>query len=618
MSPGSAPITPARLDASADGTPFSAAYGDVYFSRDGGVAETRQVFLAGNGLPERWRGRSRFVVVETGFGTGLNFLATWQAWRADPAAPRRLHYFSVEAHPLARDDLAAALAPWRELAELPRALTAAYPPLVPGFHRRHFDGGRVTLTLALGEAEVMLGALEAGADAFYLDGFAPARNPAMWSERVFGQLARLAAPGATLATYTVAGEVRARAAAAGFRLEKRAGFGRKREMLAGVFSGRGGTPAAAPVRVAVIGAGLAGTACAERLAARGVAVDLIERHAGPAREASANPCGVLRPMVSAAWTPQSRFTAAAAAYGTHELTRGGEPLRWGASGVLQLSRGERHAGKIAADTARMAAPADFVRGVDQAEAAAIAGVPVSGPGVWFAGGAWAVAPSVCEARLARAGEGVRRVYSREAVQLRPQSDGWQVADAAGAVICAADAVILANAWQVTGLPAAAWLPVRPVRGQTTLIPARAPAPQVPVCREGCITPAVDGWHALGATFGEEDPERTPRAADNLENLGRLERMLPGYGAGLDPQRLDAWVGFRAVSADRFPLAGALARNAGEPPLYACLALGARGLAWSGLAAELVASLVCGDPLPLERDVLAALDPARYRSGPENP
>ncbi|HSO08149.1 MAG TPA: FAD-dependent 5-carboxymethylaminomethyl-2-thiouridine(34) oxidoreductase MnmC, partial [Pelomicrobium sp.] len=518
---------------------------------------------------------------------------------------------SVEGAPLQRRDLTAALAPWEELDALAPLLANAYPALVPGFHRLHFDGGRVTLTLALGDAPAMLAALEARADAFYLDGFAPARNPAMWSRKVFDEVGRLAAPGATLATYSVAREVRERAAAAGFRLEKRAGFGHKREMLTGVFEGRASPDNSVPRRVAVIGAGLAGTACAERLAARGVGVDLIERHPGPAREASGNPAGVLRAMVSAAWTPQSRFTAAASGYGVRELRQYDSLPSWGASGVLQLARGERHADKIAGDTARMAAPADFVRWVDAREAAAIAGVPVSGPGVWFGGGAWAVAPSVCHVRLLHAGQAVRRIFSREAVALRIGEPGWRVVDAAGALLSEADAVVCANASQVVDFPGLAELPVRPVRGQTTLIPARHPSPRVPVCREGCITPAVDGVHALGATFGEGDPERAPRAADNVENLGRLERMLPGYGDGLAPDGLRAWVGFRAVSADRFPLIGRLPRPDGEPPLYACLALGARGLTWSGLAAELAASLACGDPLPLEREVVAALDPARF-------
>lgn len=610
MSAASPPIRPAALAMTAEGTPFSAEYGDVYCSREGGIAETVHVFLAGNGLPARWRERQRFVIVETGFGAGLNFLATWDAWRRD-AAPGRLHFVSVEAHPLQRSDLVAALAPWPELDELAARLANAYPALVPGFHRLHFDGGRVTLTLALGEAEAMLAALGARADAFYLDGFAPASNPAMWSTGVFRELGRLAAPGATLATYTVAREVKERAAAAGFRLEKRPGFGRKREMLTGVFAGGASPVPAPPRRVAVIGAGLAGTACAERLAARGVAVDLVERHPGAAREASGNPAGVLRPMVSAAWTPQSRFTAAAAGYGVREL-RGWDSLpAWQPSGVLQLGRGERHAAKLAADADRMGAPGDFLRPVDAREAAVIAGVPVSGPGIWFGSGAWAVAPSVCHARLLHAGATLRQVFAREAVLVRTAGGGWRVLDGAGALLSEADAVVLASAARTVELPFAATLPVRLVRGQTTLIPVRRPAPQVPVCREGCIAPASDGFHALGATFGEDDPERAPRAADNAENLGRLERMLPGYGAGLDPGRLAAWVGFRAVSADRLPLAGALPPPDGGPPLWACLALGARGLTWSALTAELVASGLCGDPLPLERDVRAALDPARF-------
>src|SRR5258706_10766322 len=233
MAPRSVSVTPARFERGEGGVPTSPEFHDIYHSADGGLAQARHVFLQGNALPERWADRPSFTILETGFGLGLNFLAAWQAWRADPRRPARLHFVSIEKHPFARADLEAALAPFAELGALGAALCRAWPPRIAGFHRLHFEGGRIALTLVLGDAGECLPQLEARADALFLDGFAPARNPAMWSPQVVRELARLAAPGATLATWTVAGGVRSALAGAGFRVEEGAGFPRKRAVNAG-------------------------------------------------------------------------------------------------------------------------------------------------------------------------------------------------------------------------------------------------------------------------------------------------------------------------------------------------------------------------------------------------
>jgi tRNA 5-methylaminomethyl-2-thiouridine biosynthesis bifunctional protein len=221
-----AALVAAELRLCDDGVPFSERFDDVYFSAAGGLEETRHTFLLGNGLPQRWRYAEHFTIVEAGFGTGLNFLATWQAWSESARAGARLHYVSVEKHPLSPVDLGRIWASWPELATLARELIGVYPPPVPGFHRLHVDGGRVALTLLFGDATAMLERLDTRADAFFLDGFAPARNPDMWTDALFAELRRVAATGATLATYSVAGGVRRGLTNAGFRVEKRAGYGR--------------------------------------------------------------------------------------------------------------------------------------------------------------------------------------------------------------------------------------------------------------------------------------------------------------------------------------------------------------------------------------------------------
>jgi tRNA 5-methylaminomethyl-2-thiouridine biosynthesis bifunctional protein len=231
------PIKPVRLALDANGTPVSEAYGDVYHSAAGGHEQALHVFLAGNGLPGAWQGKERFVILETGFGLGLNFLATWLAWRNDPQRCAELQFISLEKHPFSADDLAQAQGVWPEFAALSEELHRHWPALIPGEHRLELDGGRVVLRLVFGEASETLGRLNAAVDAFYLDGFSPAKNPAMWSPALCLSLARLANPGATLATWSVAGSVRRALTAAQFAVQKSLGFAGKRQMLVGQYMG---------------------------------------------------------------------------------------------------------------------------------------------------------------------------------------------------------------------------------------------------------------------------------------------------------------------------------------------------------------------------------------------
>ncbi|MFZ4537192.1 tRNA (5-methylaminomethyl-2-thiouridine)(34)-methyltransferase MnmD [Propionivibrio sp.] len=229
------PLEPARLTLGFEGMPISEVYDDVYYSAAGGHFQARHVFLAGNNLPARWQGKKCFVILETGFGLGLNFLTTWLAWQNDPDRCEILRFVSLEKHPFRADDLELAHAVWPELALLAAELRERWPPLVPGEHRLEFDGGRVILTLVFGDAVETLPKIDAAVDAFYLDGFSPAKNPELWSPALCRSLARLALRGATLATWSVAGSVRLALRAAQFDVKKRPGFAGKRQMLVGRF-----------------------------------------------------------------------------------------------------------------------------------------------------------------------------------------------------------------------------------------------------------------------------------------------------------------------------------------------------------------------------------------------
>ena len=220
----------------ADGTPVSPTYGDVYHSAAGGHAQARHVFLAGNGLPGRWWRRGHFVILETGFGLGINFLATWLAWLNDAERCRELHFISLEKHPFRAEDLVRAHRAWPEFAELSATLCGAWPELAPGVHRLTLADGGIQLSLVFGDALQQLSGLDTAADAFYLDGFSPAKNPELWSPELCRSLARLAAPGATLATWSVAGSVRRALAEAGCSVRRVPGFADKRQMLVGSFA----------------------------------------------------------------------------------------------------------------------------------------------------------------------------------------------------------------------------------------------------------------------------------------------------------------------------------------------------------------------------------------------
>lgn len=603
------PVTPAALSFR-DGAAFSEIYGDTYWSRDGGLDETRHVFLSGNDLPARWHERGRFTILETGFGTGLNFLCAWQRFRETARPDARLHYLSVDKHPIRREDLECLYRSWPALAGLGRALLERYPPLTPGFHRLHLDGGRVSLTLLWGEATEMLAQVEAQVDAFFLDGFAPSRNSDMWSEALFAQLARLAAPGATFTTYSAAGKVSRGMTAAGFAVGKTPGFGRKREMLAGRFAGTEPASSDRDRRALVIGGGIAGTLVAERLAARGWTIDLVERRDGLARETSGNPAGVLQPVPSADWNRLSRLTLAGFHYALRRLQDfSADPgLIWQPCGVLRLARDEKQIERQRRIAESGLLPPEVLRWVDVDAASALAGWRVPMPGWWFPGGGWVHPPSLCDAALRMAGNAVRLHAQREVADLARTDDGWRALDGSGRVIAEAPVAILANGYHALRLGVAAALPLRAVRGQVTCIPvAPGRAIKAVVSREGYVTPATSfGVHVVGATYEEGSTDTLAREEDHHANLERLKLLLPDFAATVDPARVAGRAGIRTVGPDRLPLVGAIP---GREGLFGLLGLGSRGLVYAPLCAELLACAIEGEPLPLERDLAAGLAPA---------
>jgi tRNA 5-methylaminomethyl-2-thiouridine biosynthesis bifunctional protein len=626
-------IVPAAPAFDANGTPYSPGYGDVYHSAESGPGQAQHVFLGGNGLPAGWSGARFFTVLETGFGFGLNFLATWQAWREDPARPERLHFVSVEKHPFEREGLAALHARYAGFAPLAVELQAAWPLPLPGLHRLHFEGGRVTLTVAFAQVADILPKLRLVADAIFLDGFAPDRNPDMWALAVMKALARLARPGTTAATYTTARAVRDALAAAGFAAELRPGFGRKRQMLVARYApmrpARRTTPSSPQWnerRAVVVGAGLAGAAVCERLAARGWAVELVERHAGPALDASGMPAGTVHPQVSRDDSILSRLTRAGFLYALgnwQALEAAGHDISWQRCGVLQLAKDARDEARMAATVRALGFPAAYVDFLPRATTGTRVGIEVNAGGWWFAGSGWTRPSAVVNAQLAaaRTRGAMALHYNATAHALARDGELWRVLDAGGGVIASAPVVVLANSHDAARL-ARLGTTLKRVRGQLTFLPEGClPRLRAVLAGPGHLIPAGNGAAVAGATYDYDDEDETPSEDGHAGNLARVERLLKVPRTGAEPSRLTGAVGFRCVAPDRLPLIGALPDMQAARPgaqailrlhgLYGALAYASRGSTWAALGGELIASLLEGEPLPLEGDLADAVDPARF-------
>jgi tRNA 5-methylaminomethyl-2-thiouridine biosynthesis bifunctional protein len=596
-----------------DGTPRSARFQDIYRSTTGGLEQARHVFLRGCGLPAAWAGRPQWCILETGFGLGLNFLAAWRAWKDDPERPRLLHFASIEAWPVAADDIVRSAAAHPELAPLAQALAAQWIGLVPGVHRLVFEEGRVLLTLAVRDASEALREPAFAADAVFLDGFDPERNPQMWTQDVFKGVARHCRRGTALATWTVAGAVRRGLAECGFRVEKDEGLAPKRQCLRAVFDPAWDFKRAAPVatrpeRCIVVGSGLAGAAAAASLARRGWDVTVVDEATEPASGASALPAGLLAPHHSPDDTLLSRLTRSGVRITlqqAHALLHPGED--WRASGVLEHRPGTtQRAPRDASDAARV-----WTRPADAAHKSA-AGLEPDTAASWHELAAWITPAALVRAWLAQ--PGIIWCGRTHVARLERAGDCWRLLGTDDAVLGEAELVVLAAAHGTAALLGGR-LPLQPVRGQVSwgFVPPGLQLPSFPVNGNGHFLPGVPlgrgtAW-LCGSTYGRGDADTAGRAADHRSNFEKLLSLLPALARQLEPQfasgAVGAWTGVRCASADRRPYLGEVA-----PALWVSTAMGSRGLTFAALCGELLAARLHGEPLPLERRLADALDTAR--------
>ncbi|MEX5569301.1 bifunctional tRNA (5-methylaminomethyl-2-thiouridine)(34)-methyltransferase MnmD/FAD-dependent 5-carboxymethylaminomethyl-2-thiouridine(34) oxidoreductase MnmC [Pseudomonas syringae] len=643
----------ALIDWDEHGNPRSRDFSDVYFSTESGLDETRHVFLVQNDLRRRFTELptgERLIIGETGFGTGLNFLCACQLFDECAPVDARLHFVSVEKYPLSQSDLQRALVLWPELSRFADPLLEQYVAIHEGFQRLVFDNGRVTLTLLIGDALQMLPQLDGQIDAWFLDGFAPAKNPEMWTPELFAELARLSTPGTTIGTFTSTGWVRRSLNAAGFKMKRVPGIGHKWEVLRGAFiawpEDVAHPPAAkpwfarpAPIggerKALVIGAGLAGCATAQSLAQRGWQVSLLERHAAPAQEASGNPQGVLYLKLSAHGTALSQLILSGFGHTRRLLERLERGVDWDACGVLQLTFDDKEAlrQKQLAD----AFPESLLHLLEQPAAEAQSGVALNSGGLFYPEGGWVHPPALCHAQAAHAN--ISLITHQQALELRRVDDQWQVWSDAQ-LIDSAPVVVLAGAADIKQFSQSAELPLKRIRGQITSLPqtGASAALRTVLCAEGYVAPARLGEHTLGASFDFNSVDLTPNVADHLGNLTLLQEISADLASRLEaadrpPEQLQGRAAFRCTSPDYLPIVGlladrevfvqayaALAKDARQVPDIACPWLdglyvnsghGSRGLITAPLCGELIAAWLDNEPLPLPRSVAEACHPNRF-------
>ncbi len=600
-------LKPADLQWSPDGRLVSSDYGDIYFQPGQGAEESHYVFLQHNNIPERFsvlRAGDECRIAELGFGTGLNFLLTATAWKQGKPPGARLHYVSIEKHPIRVDDLRRIYQGWPAHAPITDHLLRQYPPLIAGFHHIDFPADNIRLTLLLGDVADVLPELSGAFDAWYLDGFSPAKNPAMWDQSLFPLIAERTRPGGTLATFSAAGHVRRGLEEAGFDVQRTKGFGHKEHMTVAKLKSGTTAPVATrrPSRVAVLGAGLAGAGVARALAARNISVTVYDRAPASASEASGNPVGILYPKMTVDPSSMGAFHQHGFCFTRQMLLALDEPS-WQPCGVTHLDVTDEDRHRTQNLFAKNEYPADYAAPIAGGYHQAMAGH---------------VSPAKLCARLLDHPM-IRTVYDHSVSALEDIE---------------ADAVVAALGNASRNFAQTEWMEIQSLRGQISYLPHLSSYPEISsvICHDGYVTPAIDGIHYVGATFSKEPPGDTAmRAVDHAENIRKLCDHVPGFNV-TEKDVTGGRVGFRATTPDKIPLIGPCPdavpfreRFAGlrtgkkvddvptpyHPGLYISSGFGAHGLSGALLAGDIVAALITGGVCPVPASLLPAMLPERF-------
>ncbi|WP_439234461.1 bifunctional tRNA (5-methylaminomethyl-2-thiouridine)(34)-methyltransferase MnmD/FAD-dependent 5-carboxymethylaminomethyl-2-thiouridine(34) oxidoreductase MnmC [Lonepinella koalarum] len=647
-------VESAEIHFNQDNTPVSEQFDDIYFCNQDGLAESRYVFQQGNQLWQRWleSEQHHFVIAETGFGTGLNFLITTDLFRQfrqqhPQAQLKRLFFISFEKYPIPLEQLKQAQQIYPEFANIAQQLQAQWQqPIVAGCYRFHFE--ETTLDLWFGDINEQLPQLgdymQSRIDAWFLDGFAPSKNPEMWNEQLYTQMYRYSKPNGTLATFTAASAVRKGLEKAGFAVQKRKGFGKKRECLTGQKLTKNTPQFAFPwyhfnpaqferqAEIVIIGGGIASLFTALALLQRGAKVTLYCEDEQPALNASGNKQGAFYPQLSDDDLRNIRFYIHAFAYGQQQLRHLSQQIDFEHQfcGVALCGYDQKSAVKLA-KISQQQWHESLYQSLNQQQLSDIVGLPLPFGGGFIPQGAWLNPRQFVQNGFAYLKKlGLTLKTSQKITALQRQKDSWMLTNQQNEQF-QHQIVVLANGHKISDFTQTQPLPTYPVRGQVSQIPTSKNLLKLNtvLCYDGYLTPVDQAKtnHCIGASHVRDNATRHFSPEEQQQNQQKIQQNITApWTKDVDTSDNLARVGVRCAMRDRMPLIGNVPnfeqqcidykniynlRRRKQPivpaanhlNLYFIGALGSRGLTSAPLLGELLGSLIYGEPLPLSEDIL---------------
>ena len=650
-------------------TPYSEQFKDVYYSRNNGISESEYVFIRHNQLEKKFSalGSSKpFVIAETGFGTGLNFLCAWRSFNKHAPDDARLHFISFEKYPVSPEDFKIIVQQYKQDFPQLNQLIQQLPACATGIHNLFFDSGRIQLTLIFGDIRNTLPdflSLKNKVNAWFFDGFAPAKNPDMWGLELFKLFAAYSAKHATFATFTASRMAKDSLKTAGFTFEKKAGFGQKRDMLAGYISQQPATPSfksalawleQVPVSVpkykkaVVIGGGMAGCTTARALAEKGWKITLLEQHGELCHEGSGNPQGMLYPKLSVGDTQLRQLIIQGYWHTLNILNSTNSNIsQWHPCGLLQAGWNDKERLKQSKLMAAIQPDPHFFQLLSAEDLSHKTGVTVDNDGLWFEKAGWLHPAGWCQQLLSHPNIEVKTKHKVTALyqakeHLQQHKNEWSLTiNNSKTILSGFDAVIIACAHSTTNLKQTAFLPLKPIRGQISQLNASHQSQKLKavLCGDGYTAPANAGLHTCGATFTFNDTYEKCRPKEhqaNIEQIAHVSRTLFSDLQHNNSQH-DIILGrmaYRCTTPDYMPVIGqvpdeqpfnkifeSLKHNARfsfdntvmpvHKNLYVNTGHGSRGLITAPLSALILASMINDEPLPVSESLRQALHPARF-------
>lgn len=643
-------VQPPQLNFNDEGIPCSEYFDDPYFSLANPLEESRHVFLNSTNILDRWK-NNHFTIGELGFGFGINFLVTAQA-RIDQDSSHRLHFISIEKHPVDPSDLAKFYQQLKIKHPLVKQLINHYPPAVQGHHRIHFQEYNISLTLIFGDASNCLQDCDFKVDAWYLDGFAPNKNPELWNMKVANEIYRLTKTHGTFSTYSAARNVNDNFTQAGFKISKKPGYGKKREMIIGQRINKtqnhqyslnkkswlqNPPSEIRKKQVLVIGAGMAGCAVSAALAQRGWHVTIIERNTSLASEASGNPNAVLMPRLSVDHDIQSQLTLSGFLYTTrllNQLQSLSDSFSWQQCGAIQVPRDEAQWQRMLTIASQEKIPAALFQEINKHTASQLSQCEIAHDG-WHIPEAGLLHPKeFCHALIEQYRNHIKIIFNSEVSSIKSENNKWAACDDNENEIYSADALVIANAYSANQFKQSHWNKLHAKRGQITFIPEveSNTHPSKIICADAYITPSTNNNIILGASFITGEIDIDIRQKEHDENVAKIKKILPSFTIK-HPNQLQGRAAIRAVSGDRLPIVGPIAKQAEfdrdfyhaalgsvrekysiphyYQNLYIASGFGSRGLAWIPLCSEVLACIMNNEPSPISKHLMEAIHPNRF-------